>query len=67
MVDGLVITENIALFEELNINFSNERNHLEYANSVDSAKEIVAMEVPDFIAIIEKKVENTQKILEELL
>lgn len=66
MVDGLVITENIALFEELNINFSNERNHLEYANSVDSAKEIVAMEVPDFIAIIEKKVENTQKILEEL-
>ena len=37
MVDGLVITENIALFEELNINFSNERNHLEYANSANSA------------------------------
>ena len=41
MVDGLVITENIALFEELNINFSNEHNHFEYTSSADSAKELV--------------------------
>lgn len=66
MVDGLVITDNIALFEELNINFSNERNHFEYANSVDSAKEIIALEVPDYLVIIDKGVEKTQKVLEEL-
>jgi hypothetical protein len=66
MVDGLVISENIALFEELNINFSNERNHLEYAKSVDSAKEIIALEIPDYLAIIEKSVEKTLDLLKEL-
>ena len=66
MVDGLVITENIALFEELNINFSNERNHLEYANSADIAKEIIALEVPDYLVIIDKSVEKTEKVLKEL-
>jgi len=66
MVDGLVITENVALFEELNINFSNERNHFEYANSANLAKEIVALEVPDYLIVIEKKFEKTQQVLEEL-
>jgi hypothetical protein len=66
MVDGLVVTENIALFEELNINFSNEQNHFEYANSAESAKEIIALDVPDYLVIIEKSVEKTERILKQL-
>ena len=66
MVDGLVITENIALFEELNINFSNERNHFEYANSADSAKELIALEVPDYLVIIDKSVEKAEQLLKQL-
>jgi len=66
MVDGLVITENIALFEELNINFSNERNHFEYANSADSAKELIALEIPDYLIIFDKSVEKVERVLKQL-
>jgi len=66
MVEGLVISENIALFEEFNINFSNEKNNADYANSPGTAKDLIAMEVPDYLVVIGESTGEIQAILQEL-
>ena len=66
MVEGLVITEEKSLFEEFNINFSSERNHFEYADSAVSAREIIGLEIPDFLVIIEKSAKKTHDLLTDL-
>ena len=66
MVEGLVITKEKSLFEEFNINFSSERNNFEYADSVDSAREIIGLEIPDFLVIIEKSAKKTHDLLTDL-
>jgi hypothetical protein len=63
MVDGLVITRDKAIFEEFNINFSSERNHLEYADSPESAQEILKLEIPDYLVIMENSVKKVQEFL----
>jgi hypothetical protein len=66
MVEGLVITEEKSLFEEFNIIFSSKRNHFEYADSTDSAREIIGLEIPDFLVIIEKSAKKTHDLLTDL-
>ena len=66
MVEGLVISENIALFEEFNINFSNEKNNVDYAHSPGTAKDLIAMEVPDYLVVIGESTGEIQTILHEL-
>ena len=66
MVEGLVISENIALFEEFNINFSNEKNNVDYAHSPGTAKDLIAMEVPDYLVVIGESTGEIQTILQEL-
>jgi hypothetical protein len=66
MVEGLVITKEKSLFEEFNINFSSERNNFEYADSADSAREIIGLEIPDFLVIIEKSAKKTHDLLTDL-
>ncbi len=66
MVEGLVITEDKFLFEEFNINFSSEQNHFEYADSADSARGIIGLEIPDFLVIIEKSAQKTHALLTDL-
>jgi len=66
MVEGLVISENIALFEEFNINFSNEKNNVDYAHSSAAAKDLIAMEVPDYLVVIGESTGKIQTILQQL-
>lgn len=66
MVDGLIISEDKALFEELNINFSSERNNFEYAQSTEEAKSIIDLELPDYIIVIKKSAQKAHQLLLEL-
>jgi hypothetical protein len=66
MVEGLIISENISLFEEFNINFSDEKNSFEYANSSTAAKELIAMEMPDFLVVMENTAEQVQAVLKDI-
>jgi hypothetical protein len=66
MVEGLVISKDIALFEEFNINFSDEKNSLEYANTASAAKDLISMEMPDYLVVMEESADKIQEILKEL-
>jgi len=66
MVEGLVISENIVLFEEFNINFSDEKNNVDYAHSSAAAKDLIAMEMPDYIVLVEESAGKAMALLKEL-
>ena len=66
MIEGLVISEDKALFEEFNINLSSERHIFEYADSVESAAAIIELELPDYLIIFEKSVDDAFNIINSL-
>ena len=66
MVDGLVISKDKSIFEELNIDFSSENNSFEYADSAESAKEMLELEIPEYLVIIEKSTVKIKNILNDL-
>ena len=66
MIDGLIITSDNLVFEEFNNDFSSEQNHFEYADSLESAYEILDMSMPDYIFVIEKDIKNIKNIIMNL-
>lgn len=66
MVDGLIISKDKVVFEEFNINFSKTVTSLEYAESLESARNIIDMTIPDYIIIIEKSVQAVVELLSGL-
>ncbi len=66
MIEGLVISGDKALFEEFNINLSSERTIFEYADSIESAHDIIELELPDYLVIIEKSVDEAFNIVNTL-
>jgi DNA-binding response OmpR family regulator len=66
MVDGLIISKDKILFEELNINFSRTLTSFEYADSLDSAKNIIDLTIPDYLIIIEKSVQSALELINGL-
>lgn len=67
MVDGLIISKDITMFEEFNMNFSGTLTTFEYADSVESARSAIDLIIPDYLIIIEKSVQVVQEILNNLL
>ncbi|TFG94793.1 MAG: DUF4388 domain-containing protein [Calditrichales bacterium] len=66
MADVLVISKDKNVFEEFNITYSDERNNFEYADSATAAIEMISMEIPDLIYIIEMKIDVVLSILTEI-
>lgn len=66
MIEGLVISEDKALFEEFNINLSSERHIFEYADSVETAAAIIELELPDYLIIFEKSVDEAFNMINSL-
>jgi len=67
MVDGLVISNDKTMFEEFNMNFSGTLTSFEYADSIESARGAIELIFPDYLIIIEKSVQITQEIINDLL
>ncbi len=63
MVDGLIISKDKVVFEEFNINFSKTLTSFEYAESLESARNIIDLTIPDYIIIIEKSVQAVIELL----
>lgn len=66
MVEGLIISKDKILFEELNINFSRSLSSFEYADSLESAKNVYDLTIPDYLIIIEKSVPEALDLLNGL-
>jgi hypothetical protein len=66
LIDGLIITSEEAIFEEFNNNFSSENNHFHYAESVGNAIEMIDLEIPDYIIILEKRIDATIDIIDTI-
>ncbi len=66
MIDGLIISHDKALFDELNINFSSILSIFEYADSVDSAKEHVNTESFDYILVVTRDLSEAMAIVNQL-
>ena len=66
MADGLVISKDKVLFEELNLNFSRSLTSFEYADSIESARSIIELIIPDYLILIEKSVKAAIDILNDL-
>jgi hypothetical protein len=66
MVDGLIISKDKILFEELNINFSRTLTSFEYADSLESARNIIDLTIPDYLIIIEKSVQSALELINSL-
>ncbi len=66
MIDGLIISHDKSLFDELNINFSSILSIFEYADSVDSAKEHVNTESFDYVLVITRHLTTSVDIVNQL-
>ncbi len=66
MIDGLIISHDKSLYNELNINFSSILSIFEYADSVDSAKEHVNTESFDYVMVITRDVSPAVEIVSKL-
>ena len=66
MIDGLIISSDESIFEEFNNNFSSEDNHFLYAESVSTAIDMIDLEIPDYIFIIEKTIDLTIDIIDTI-
>ena len=63
MLDGLIISREKTLFDEININFSTDLSYFEYTDSLENANSLIGLEVFDYLFIIE----HDQDQLTELL
>jgi len=66
MVEGLIISKDKILFEEFNINFSSTLTSFEYADSIETAKGIIDLIIPDYLIIIEKSAQVAGEIVNSL-
>jgi hypothetical protein len=66
MVDGLVISNDKTMFEEFYINFSGNLTSVEYADSIESARNAIDLLIPDYLIIIEKSVKAVLDIINSL-
>ena len=66
MVDGLVISKDKTLFEEFYLNFSGNVTSLEYAESIESARNVIDIAIPDYLIIIEESVNKILDIINNL-
>jgi hypothetical protein len=66
MVDGLIISSDKSLFEEFNINFSSNLTSFEYADSIESARSVIDLIIPDYLIIIEKNVQAAHELVKSL-
>ena len=58
MLDGLIISKNKTLFDEININLSTDQSYFEYADSLEGAKNLIGLDVFDYVFIIEKDMDE---------
>jgi hypothetical protein len=65
VTDGLIISKDKTIFDEFNLNISSEVCNFEYANSVESAQEILELESLDFLLIADKNVDTIKASLEK--
>jgi len=63
LLDGLIISKDKTLFDEININLSTDLSYFEYADSLDTAKNLIGLDVFDYLLLIE----NDQKSLVDFL
>jgi hypothetical protein len=63
LLDGLIISKNKTVFDEININLSTDLSYFEYADSLQTAKNLIGLDVFDYILLIE----NDQKSLVDYL
>lgn len=63
MLDGLIISREKALFDEININFSTDLSYFEFTNSLENVNSLIGLDVFDYLFIIE----HDQNKLTELL
>ena len=66
MVDGLIISQDKTLFEEFYVNFSGNVTGLEYAESIESARNVIDLAIPDYLIIIDKSVNKILDIINNL-
>jgi hypothetical protein len=66
LIDGLIISSDETIFNEFNNNFSSENNHFLYAESVSIAIDMIDLEIPDYIFIIEKTIDLTIDIIDTI-
>jgi len=66
MIDGLIISRDKSLYDELNINFSSVLSIFEYADSVDSAKEHVNTESFDYVLVVTRDLSTATVIVNQL-
>jgi len=66
MIDGLIISHDKSLYNELNINFSSILSIFEYADSVDSAKVHLNTESFDYVMIITRDLSQAVEIVGQL-
>jgi DNA-binding response OmpR family regulator len=66
MIDGLIISHDKSLFDELNINFSSILSIFEYADSVEAAKEHVNTESFDYVLVITRNLSTAVEIVNQL-
>jgi hypothetical protein len=66
MIDGLIISHDKALFDELNINFSSILSIFDFADSVDTAKEHVNTESFDYVLVITRDLTEAVAIVNQL-
>lgn len=66
MIDGLIISHDKSLFDELNINFSSILSIFEYADSVEVAKEHVNTESFDYVLVITRNLSTAVEIVNQL-
>jgi hypothetical protein len=58
VLDGLIISKNKSLFDEININLSTDHSYFEYADSLDDAKNLIGLDVFDYVFVIEKDMDE---------
>ena len=63
MLDGLIISREKTLFDEININFSTDLSYFEYTNSLDNANSLIGLEVFDYLFIVERDQDQLTELL----
>ena len=66
MIDGLIISEEKNLFDEINLNIDSDVSYFEYADSLAMAKKRIELDAFDYVILIEKDAGKMVQVLSDL-
>lgn len=66
MIDGLIISEEKNLFDEINLNIDSDISYFEYADSLAMAKKRIELDSFDYVILIEKDAEKMVRMMTDL-